>query len=262
MLRPALDELLVAEGWRLPDSAHLRLSSAVVSLRGLELAWSEERSPGAPQAQPPGMERTSQGYEPPVAALRRSVDEAPRGPRAGGRRAQAGRRLRARERRGRRRRRAAGLHRERGARAAGRDGVAAARRALRAARRSARRGAGADRVGRRHAHGRVGAGARGGPGRGGRDPAQAAGAARRRRHAAGTRDRARPDVDRGAGGAGGADDGDRRLRAAGRRPGTQAGGRGARPGRAAGDHLAARADLQRPGRRIPTARACSASAWR
>ena len=80
VLRPALDELMVAEGWRLPDSAHLRLSSAVVSLRGLELAWGEERSPAAPQAQPPGMERTSQGYEPPVAALRRSVDEAPRGP--------------------------------------------------------------------------------------------------------------------------------------------------------------------------------------
>jgi tetratricopeptide (TPR) repeat protein len=80
VLRPALDELMVAEGWRLPDSTHLRLSSAVVSLRGLELAWSEERSPAARQAQPPGMERTSQGYEPPVAALKRSVDEAPRGP--------------------------------------------------------------------------------------------------------------------------------------------------------------------------------------
>jgi tetratricopeptide (TPR) repeat protein len=80
VLRPALDELMVAEGWRLPDSADVRLSSAVVSLRGLELAWSEERSHAVPQAQPPGMERTSQGYEPPVAALKRSVDEAPRGP--------------------------------------------------------------------------------------------------------------------------------------------------------------------------------------
>jgi tetratricopeptide (TPR) repeat protein len=78
VLRPALDELMVAEGWRLPDSAHVRLTSAVVSLRGLELGWSEEQSPAV--AQPPGMERTSQGYEPPVAALRRSVDEAPRGP--------------------------------------------------------------------------------------------------------------------------------------------------------------------------------------
>ena len=39
-------------------------------------------------------------------------------------------------------------------------------------------------------------------------------------------------------------------------------GRGARTRRAAGDHLAARADLQRPGRRTTTARACSASAWR
>ena len=42
VLRPALDELMVAEGWRLPDSAHVRLTSAVVSLRGLELAWREE----------------------------------------------------------------------------------------------------------------------------------------------------------------------------------------------------------------------------
>lgn len=78
VLRPALDELMVAEGWRLPDCAHLRLSSAVVSLRGLELAWMEEQS--AVPMQSPAMERTSQGYEPPVAALRRSVDEAPRGP--------------------------------------------------------------------------------------------------------------------------------------------------------------------------------------
>jgi tetratricopeptide (TPR) repeat protein len=78
VLRPALDELLVAEGWRLPDSAHVRLASAVVSLRGLELAWQEEDPRAA--AQPAGVERTSQGYEPPVAALRRSVDEAPRGP--------------------------------------------------------------------------------------------------------------------------------------------------------------------------------------
>ena len=79
ILRPALDELLVADGWRLPASTHLRLNSAVVSLRGLELAWREEPHPVA-TGQPPAMERTSQGYEPPVAALKRSVDEAPRGP--------------------------------------------------------------------------------------------------------------------------------------------------------------------------------------
>ena len=78
VLRPALDELMVAEGWRLPDSAHLRLTSAVVSLRGLELAWTEDNA--VPTAQPDAAERTSQGYEPPVAALRRSVEEAPRGP--------------------------------------------------------------------------------------------------------------------------------------------------------------------------------------
>jgi tetratricopeptide (TPR) repeat protein len=78
VLQPALDELLVAEGWRLPDSTRLRLSSAVVSLRGLELAWREEDPRAA--AQPAGAERTSQGYEPPVAALRRSVEEAPHGP--------------------------------------------------------------------------------------------------------------------------------------------------------------------------------------
>src|SRR5262245_61197828 len=77
VLRPALDELLVAAGWRLPDSTTLSLSSVVVSMRGLELSWAG----GAPQAAPvPVTERTSQGYEPPVAALRRTVDEAPRGP--------------------------------------------------------------------------------------------------------------------------------------------------------------------------------------
>src|SRR6188768_1893661 len=79
VLRPALDELLVARGWRLPDSAHLRLASAVVSLRGLELGWHEEAA-GNGTVHSPVNERTSQGYEPPVAALRRSVDEAPRGP--------------------------------------------------------------------------------------------------------------------------------------------------------------------------------------
>jgi tetratricopeptide (TPR) repeat protein len=78
VLRPALDELLVAAGWRLPDSSTLRLSSVVVSTRGLELSWA---GGGAPQEAPVHVpERTSQGYEPPVAALRRTVDEAPRGP--------------------------------------------------------------------------------------------------------------------------------------------------------------------------------------
>ena len=62
VLRPALDELLVAEGWRLPDCSTLRLSSAVVSLRGLELSWSDEATQAVPQH---GPERTSQGYEPP-----------------------------------------------------------------------------------------------------------------------------------------------------------------------------------------------------
>jgi tetratricopeptide (TPR) repeat protein len=77
VLRPALDELLVAEGWRLPDCSTLRLASAVVSLRGLELSWADEGGQAVPLH---NAERTSQGYEPPVAALRRSVDEAPRGP--------------------------------------------------------------------------------------------------------------------------------------------------------------------------------------
>ena len=78
VLRPALDELLVTEGWRLPDTSNLRLSNAVVSAPGLELAWVEESGHALPHS---GVtERTSQGYEPPVAALRRSVEEAPRGP--------------------------------------------------------------------------------------------------------------------------------------------------------------------------------------
>jgi len=142
VLRPALDELMVAEGWRLPDSAHLRLTSAVVSLRGLELAWTEDNA--VPTAQPDAAERTSQGYEPPVAAALRRGSAAR--PRTRGRRPQAGRRLRARQRRGGRGRGAADLHRERGARSACRDRLAAPRRALRPARRPARRGAGADLV--------------------------------------------------------------------------------------------------------------------
>jgi tetratricopeptide (TPR) repeat protein len=79
VLRPALDELLVAQGWRLPSSATLRLSSAVVSLRGLELSWGED---GAHHVFPePGItERTSQGYEAPVAVLKRALEDAPRGP--------------------------------------------------------------------------------------------------------------------------------------------------------------------------------------
>ena len=78
VLRPALDELMVAAGWRLPDSSTLHLSSVVVSMRGLELSWA---GGGAPKEVPvPVTERTSQGYEPPVAALRRTVDESPRGP--------------------------------------------------------------------------------------------------------------------------------------------------------------------------------------
>src|SRR5499427_6686792 len=78
VLRPALDELLVAEGWRLPSSASLRLSSAVVSIRGLELSWGEDTAHAVPQA---GIsERTSQGYEAPLAVLRRALEDAPRGP--------------------------------------------------------------------------------------------------------------------------------------------------------------------------------------
>ena len=78
VLRPLLDELLVAEGWRLPDSSSLRLSSAVVSVRGLELSWGEDVAHAVPQ--PAVTERTSLGYEAPLVALRRSVDDAPRGP--------------------------------------------------------------------------------------------------------------------------------------------------------------------------------------
>src|SRR5262245_45063651 len=78
VLRPALDELLVAAGGRLPDSTTPRLSSVVVSVRGLELSWAGGSAPEAAPLHVP--ERTSQGYEPPVAALRRTVDEAPRGP--------------------------------------------------------------------------------------------------------------------------------------------------------------------------------------
>ncbi|HEY7374029.1 MAG TPA: hypothetical protein VIF57_17845, partial [Polyangia bacterium] len=85
VLQPALDELLVAEGWRLPSSTTLRLHSAVVSLRGLELAWGEDAAGGAdgvpaPTPEAGVSERTRQGYEAPVAALRRALEDAPRGP--------------------------------------------------------------------------------------------------------------------------------------------------------------------------------------
>ena len=135
VLRPALDELLVAEGWRLPDSAHAspQLGGGVGARAGAVVGRGQRRTPRRSRR---AMERTSQGYEPPVAALRRSVDEAPPGPERALVAQKLARRLRARERRGRRGRRPAGLHRERGARAAGRDGLAAARRAVRAARRS------------------------------------------------------------------------------------------------------------------------------
>ena len=88
--------------------------------------------------------------------------------------------------------------------------------------------------------------ARGGAGRGGRDPAQAAGAAGTTRECCwnarsrSTRRRWRRSRRWRR------HDGGRRLRAAGRRPGAQAGGRGARTGRAAGDPLAARPDLRGP----------------
>jgi tetratricopeptide (TPR) repeat protein len=78
VLGPALDELLVAEGWRLPASAGLRLTSAVVSVRGLELAWADESAQArVPQ---PIAERTSQGYEAPLTALRRALNDTPAGP--------------------------------------------------------------------------------------------------------------------------------------------------------------------------------------
>jgi tetratricopeptide (TPR) repeat protein len=79
VLGPALDELLVAAGWRLPDSAGVRFSSAVVSVRGLELSWADERAQATTVPQPIA-ERTSQGYEAPLVALRRSLDDAPPGP--------------------------------------------------------------------------------------------------------------------------------------------------------------------------------------
>jgi len=78
VLRPALDELLVAKGWRLPSSATVRLASAVVSLRGLELSWGEDSADAIPSL--PISEKTSQGYEAPLVVLRRALEDAPRGP--------------------------------------------------------------------------------------------------------------------------------------------------------------------------------------
>ena len=54
-LQPALDEILVGRGWRLPASRDLRLESVTVSARGIELGW---------------------GPEGEMAALRRAVDTA------------------------------------------------------------------------------------------------------------------------------------------------------------------------------------------
>ena len=42
LLAPALDEMLVAEGWRLPDSADLRLSKVAVGAKGVELTWAAQ----------------------------------------------------------------------------------------------------------------------------------------------------------------------------------------------------------------------------
>jgi tetratricopeptide (TPR) repeat protein len=39
LLGPTLDEILVAEGWRLPDSGDLRLTAVAVSAKGIELSW-------------------------------------------------------------------------------------------------------------------------------------------------------------------------------------------------------------------------------
>src|SRR5262249_26337969 len=78
VLPAALDELLGAGGWHLPSPASGRPRTRRGSRRGLRPAWGEE---GAVQAVAAGVsERTSQGYEAPVAALRRAVEDAPRGP--------------------------------------------------------------------------------------------------------------------------------------------------------------------------------------
>ena len=114
---PALDEILVAAGWRLPDCSDLRLGSAVVSRRGLELSWAARgrwRCPTTGRSGPPGIRAARRG----AAALARGGAARTAARRH---RAQAVGRLRARERRGRRGRGPPDLHRQRRGRSAGRD---------------------------------------------------------------------------------------------------------------------------------------------
>ena len=104
VLRPSLDELLVAEGWRLPDSSSLRLSSAVVSVRGSGAVVGRRRRARRAAAGRHGADVAGlRGAARRAASLGRRRSPRPRAG-AGGAEARGG--VRTRERRARRGRRA------------------------------------------------------------------------------------------------------------------------------------------------------------
>ena len=150
VLELALDEVFVAEGFRLPDTAGARLGSVAVTPKGVELVWSDRRDSARKAAGGTGAaKRERRGRRAPEGPGRREPERATR--RAG---AAAGGGLRAGGRRGGGRRGAEDLHRKRTGGSPGRPRLAAAGRASRAGRGSPRRRPGADRVGRRSPHGR------------------------------------------------------------------------------------------------------------
>jgi tetratricopeptide (TPR) repeat protein len=77
-LQPALDEVLVGQGWRLPASRDLRLGSVAVSARGIELGWGAEDElsalRAAVDAAAPGHERAELAHQL-AAAYERAHDE-------------------------------------------------------------------------------------------------------------------------------------------------------------------------------------------
>jgi len=79
LLQAALDEILVAQGWRLPASRDLRLGSAIVSARGIELSWGPEGELAtlrrAVDAAAPGHERAELAHQLALACERARDEE-------------------------------------------------------------------------------------------------------------------------------------------------------------------------------------------
>ena len=131
---PALDEMLVAEGWRLPDSGDLRLCKVAVGAKGVELTWAAQARAaraGGRCRQGGWIHRRRAPLADEVTSLRRSIDLGRFAGEKARARPAAGGRLRARGRSGRRHRRAADVPRQRARGAAGRTSLASPRRALR-----------------------------------------------------------------------------------------------------------------------------------